>query len=355
MNKSKIEALQGIRAIAAIGVVMLHVAEATTKYSPFPARSLAALKFGNYGVDLFFVLSGFVMCYTTRDLSPWKFLRRRIERIVPIYWLFTILAAAVSMVFTVSDGRFTWTKFALSLGFISLPAGNFPVVSPGWTLEYEMLFYCCVTASLFLARRPWLLTTAVLSASIIAGTLAQPGSSVLSFLSAPIMLEFLAGIVIAQWVQNNYRLPVELAFVVVAAIAIFYSSAASQRPLFAGIPAAILVGLAVMARSRSLPKWIVLLGDASYSIYLIQIFTIIGCAKVLRAFLPRLDPDLFVAIATLVTALAGIAWYFTVETPIRNWLRARKSKPGTAVGNAVLVSDVDTSDQATGVVASTTV
>lgn len=327
MNNSKIDSLQGVRAIAAIGVVMLHVAEATTKYSLFPARSLGALQFGNYGVDLFFVLSGFVMCYTTRNLSPAAFLRKRIERIIPIYWLFTLLAAAVSMVFAVSDGYFTWAKFGLSLGFVSLPAGSFPIVGPGWTLEYEMLFYCCVTASLFLSSRPWLLTTTALSASITAGAIFHPTSSVWMFLSAPIMLEFLAGIVIAQWKQNNYRVPLEFAFVGVSAIAIFCSATASQRPLFAGIPAAILVGFAVTARVRtlSLPKWIVLLGDASYSIYLIQIFTIVGCAKVLRASLPRLDPDLFVLIATLATVLAGVAWYFTVETPIRERLRARRS------------------------------
>lgn len=327
MNNSKIDSLQGIRAIAAIGVVMLHAAEATSKYSPFAARSLGALHFGNYGVDLFFVLSGFVMCYTTCNLCPAAFLRKRIERIVPIYWLFTLLAAAVSMFFAVSDGYFTWAKFGLSLGFVSLPAGSFPIVGPGWTLEYEMLFYCCVTASLFLSRRPWLLTTAALSASITAGAIFQPTSSVWMFLSAPIMLEFLAGIVIAQWVRNNCRVPLEFAFVGVSAIAIFCSVSASQRPLFAGIPAAILVGFAVTARVRtlSLPKWIVLLGDASYSIYLIQIFTITGCARVLHAVAPHLDPDVFVLIATVATVLGGAVCYLVVESLIREWLRARRS------------------------------
>lgn len=319
MTKTKLDFIQLLRAVAAIAVVLYHAAIATPKYSPFPARSLEFFSFGAYGVDLFFVISGFVIFYTTNNISASQFVRRRIERIVPIYWLYTVLALLITLELGAGAG-FSWQKFFLSISFISFFLGDAPLMYVGWTLEYEMLFYSFVAVSLFIWRRPWPSVCTLISGLIVLGALTSPDSAWGKFISASMMLEFLMGILVGQALIGKRIGVVEACSVTIAALTVLLADE-SHRALIVGIPATVLLIIAVKASSYRLPKWVLEVGDASYSIYLVQVFTISACSKGFQRLLPSLDPDLCIVVTTLITIIVGMASYSFVEVKLRSILR----------------------------------
>ena len=145
MIANEIYSIQYLRGIAALMVVLLHV-----------RVQLGRMGYGGYwpeflmaGVDIFFVISGFIMWVTTFDGSttPWQFLFRRFVRIIPVYWLLTTTTVAVMLVApsAVQSGRFDSIHVLSSYLFIPtvhpLTGMMEPVLIPGWTLNYEMFFY----------------------------------------------------------------------------------------------------------------------------------------------------------------------------------------------------------------------
>ncbi|WP_050478481.1 acyltransferase family protein [Herbaspirillum rhizosphaerae] len=318
MSSKKLNYIQLLRAIAAIAVVIFHASVATTKYSDFPSRFIDFFKFGTYGVDLFFVISGFVIYYANDDTPPGMFIRRRLERIVPIYWILTLLA--VPFAYRSASAQFTWLKLAESLGFVSFLGESSPVLYVGWTLEFEMFFYISAAASMLLMRHRWRAVCMAISCLVGMGALMQTSGPIANFLTAQIMLEFLAGIVIGQIVKNRRVEWIEVAFIGVAS-ALVVILKQDFRLLWLGVPSAFLVWCAASAGDRGLPKWIVTLGDASYSIYLIQVFTVSACGQLVHLVYPHLDPEVLIALATLLTVCAGVASYKLIESPIQRWFR----------------------------------
>src|ERR1700730_16181483 len=136
-----IVSVQALRAIAALAVVLCH-ADQIHRWllglkDPYPLEQLAS------GVDLFFVISGFVMVYSSRDLFAVKgaartFFTRRVARIVPPYW--AVMVIAIPLMALPSD----WRSLLGSYLFIPYraPGDNIvPVYGVGWTLNFEMFFY----------------------------------------------------------------------------------------------------------------------------------------------------------------------------------------------------------------------
>lgn len=319
MSSKKLNYIQLLRAIAAIAVVIFHASVATTKYSDFPSRFINFLKFGTYGVDLFFVISGFVIYYANEGTPPNVFVRRRLERIVPIYWILTLLA--VPFAYRSANAQFTWLKLAESLGFVSFLGDSSPILYVGWTLEFEMFFYLCTAVSMLLMRHRWRAVCVAISCLVGTGALLQISDPIANFLTAPIMLEFLAGIVIGQIVKNKRIEWTEAIFISIAAIMVI-TIKQDLRLLWLGVPSALLVWCAALASEKTLPKWVVTLGDASYSIYLIQVFTVSACGQLVRLTYPRLDPEILIMLATFLTIFAGITSYKVIESPIQNWFRS---------------------------------
>src|ERR1019366_2869669 len=140
-----IHPIQYLRGIAALMVVWHHgVGQLATLETYFPFR------FGTSGVDLFFVISGFIMVVTTagRDVTPTEFIARRFVRVVPLYWVLTLALAATALVAPSLFRSVTLTAVSLIQSLLFIPhfspshAGMiWPVLVPGWTLNYEMFFY----------------------------------------------------------------------------------------------------------------------------------------------------------------------------------------------------------------------
>ena len=160
----EVASIQYLRALAALLVVFVHAQE---QY-PIGGRIIPSA-FGLGGVDLFFLISGFVMTFTAaqRPLTRLDFLKRRVVRIVPLYWTMTLATAGLIFVAPAltRDSHFAWSDLLTSLSFIphynAGKAGSIsPIIKLGWTLNYEMFFYLVFAA--LLPLKPWLRTTSAL-------------------------------------------------------------------------------------------------------------------------------------------------------------------------------------------------
>ena len=289
-------AIQVLRAVAALAVVYYHaVLQLRTGLG---RADLALAEFGAWGVDLFFVISGFVMWVSTagRTVRPGEFYRRRIVRIAPLYWGMTAVAAAIALVApqllrsTVVDGA----HLAASFLFVpwpnpALPASHpdvlSPLVIPGWTLNYEMFFYLLFGACLIVPQRlrPLAITVLLVGAMIVARQLAST-LPVAAFYGSGMLLEFLGGVLIGVVAERlRWNAPDRLAWAAIGSLLAGLclaeaAGALSSRALYLGPLAAAAVALAVAADRNRIPRRQLLqtLGDASYSIYLVHIFVIAG-------------------------------------------------------------------------------
>lgn len=331
----RFERLQALRYLAAAAVVGFHARGAAIAYLGRDSAIISPLAHGGFGVDLFFVLSGFIIHYTasTREASPAKFLRRRVERIVPLYWFCTLTLAALGLAIPALSSGQNWANpphLAQSLTFTSMAWGQSPVVYVGWTLEFEMLFYLLATLGLaaLSERYRWRALVCLLSLAAAVGALFPAKWPALAFLTNPIVLEFGFGVAIAEVVMRGKvdRLQVGALATALAVLAATRAPA-GQRVLIAGTTALVIVLFVALIdyRRPEVPKPLqpfVLFGDASYSLYLIQVLTVPACAKVVKALAPEMPVELFVVVALIASTAASLLLFFGFEQPTRRFFRA---------------------------------
>lgn len=331
--------VQLLRAIAATAVVFEHaMAEAGQSVDGF-AR--IGFDFG-IGVDIFFIISGFVMWLSSAHLYGSRggttlFLKKRFQRVVPLYWVYTLgmLAAILLLPEKLNNPDASPEMVLASFLFYPYPnaIGEYtPVLALGWTLNYEMFFYALFAISLLLPRR---LGFAALAALIIGFVLlwtTVSGGPVL-FWGRPIILEFLAGVVLARaflaW-GNRPSLPLFAASVAAAFVAYALLSPVTSRLVSLGIPSVIFASAFIFflpARLGGALSGIARLGgDSSYTLYLSHPFTL----AIVKIVWLRLDaggsmPWLYVWAATMACVLAGYVLYLVIERPLlRLWKPRRK-------------------------------
>jgi exopolysaccharide production protein ExoZ len=332
-----LRSIQYLRGLAALLVVLYHAFQWThvcgLTSTDFPT--------GAAGVDIFFVISGFVMWATTDQdsVSPLEFLRRRAVRIVPPYWALTLLAAvlAASLPWVFQDVRLDLGHLALSLLFVPHfdPGGEpFPLLKPGWTLVYEAFFYLVFAIGLALARRRRLVFLSVtLGITAFVGVFSNTASVLLANI---LLLEFLAGIFIARaWREDLLGGSFQgWSFVVlgVAALAVLESidfHDYNWRPILWGVPAGLIVTGAVAAEAGgALPRLpgLKLLGDASYSIYLGHPLAFMALARL--GGRPS-SAALFIAEALATAVGCGLLGRHLIEKPtLRLFKGVGRSTPG---------------------------
>ena len=334
--------IQVLRAVAAEMVVLRH---ATTLLHAHNPRHFRVWLNGGTGVDLFFVISGFVMMISTTPLltsaHPARtFFTRRLERIVPMYWLATtakVLALlAVPTLALVGFGR--WWHVLGSYVFFPTrtPAGSYgTVLAVGWTLIFEMAFYI-LFAVVLATRLPRLRTLApVLLALAFAWTIpfvARHGT--LHFYASTMQLEFLFGVLLAASIPWAQKIPAPAAapLAVAGLLPLFLwhpDAVVNWGGLIWGVPALAVVTAAIALESPlgpHTPKWLLEIGDASYSIYLIHGFVV----PIVCAFFARFGDHSayilpFALIVSIVAAtLAGDLAYRLIERPTMHWFKNRR-------------------------------
>ncbi|MSP00184.1 MAG: acyltransferase [Acetobacteraceae bacterium] len=290
MPQSRYPLVQALRAIAALSVALHHVLyEAVTLggESASWANAIQSAMPWEAGVDIFFVISGFVILHASTPLfeQGWpglrRFLARRVARIVPLYWAVTTLyiVGATAGLGTISGPMSILASYA----FIPFARPNSlvqPVFALGWTLNNEMFFYALFAAVLWMRReRAIVCLTLVLGGLVAANATFGFTNVALKFWSEPIVLEFLLGIWIRAMLPIGFGLPLwtRIGLAALALLALYADvvSEGVSRPVGWGIPAALLVIAAVTATRERASRWTSFatrIGDASYALYLLHPF-----------------------------------------------------------------------------------
>jgi exopolysaccharide production protein ExoZ len=307
----KLLTIQYLRAVAALAVVVYHAT----------ARAGWPIVVGAAGVDVFFVISGFIMwTVTERPTTPGGFLSHRLIRIVPLYWLATFVAALTSHPDLI--------RLTAALLFIPwrAPDGHvWPVLVQGWTLQYEMFFYLLFAAGLALPRRGQLMALSIALIGLSLASLVLHGDNPLArTYTDPILLEFLAGVWLsALW--RSGRLPIAAGPLLLAlGVAGFAAAGIARldpqgwiRLVVWGLPAWLMVAGA-LALEKQAPKSRtgLALGDGSYSIYLFHTL-VVGAVWRLplgAALVPA---------AILASAVSGVLLFRFLEAPLTRRLRGK--------------------------------
>ncbi len=338
MGMRRLIGLQYLRGLAALGVVAYHAAD----------RSGTHFSLGKAGVDLFFVLSGFLMWAITDERSrPGPFLSDRIQRIVPCYWIVTSVMLGGALLGLFPAVRLTgWHVMASYLLLPAISPSNgqvWPLLVPGWTLEYELAFYLLFAMVLLLPRRLQLGTLSALLLGLAITHAWIPGQqTMLRFYTDAHILEFLAGLWLAAGWQRGWlgdpraaSLLAGLAVMLLAAIRVIWPGAPDVA---AYGPSAGLIVAAMLAREsgdKDVPdiRLARLLGDASYSIYLWHTLAISVTLKLAdRLHIPAaMAIPLHFAAGTAI----GLLGYRLLERPIMLFLRRPKYRHGAPVPGGV--------------------
>jgi exopolysaccharide production protein ExoZ len=316
-ENSKLNNLQTLRAVACLFVVVFHLSGALSSYGYQNWINSYFLKLGASGVDLFFVISGFVMVYIQvhRKTSPLRFLRNRLLRIAPLYWVLTLTMALVLLLL---PGMFRTNEFELDrfVASMLLACGLFlqkeTLVFTGWTIEYEFVFYSIFFISLY-ARKLWLsiaISSLIISACVAFGYIGS------------IALEFIFGMVIAAiFFVRSFHPRVYLGSLLLGSIFVLLTGLINvgsiDRSIVWGIPSALIVfGAAGVRQSGS--NVMTVIGDGSYSIYLAQAFLIPVFAKLQARFWEGAPYLVLIIGGSLFVTLLGYACFQIVE---KNLLR----------------------------------
>jgi peptidoglycan/LPS O-acetylase OafA/YrhL len=336
--------LHVIRALAAINVVLYHILQQADHYGISPTYMKFLRAWGANGVDIFFVMSGFVLVYSQsrNPRGAWSFAVNRFLRIVPLYWILTIVFTTVVFLAPqlLKDGPVSWDFLATSLAFISRHFGyEFPVIFVGWTLEFEMLFYLVVATGFIFSRGAGAyIFTAVLFVFL----------TVMNWSDA-VLIEFIFGIGIGLfYLKHQVFAPGKWIFwtglvLLFASIAIdvetwmgwgrrlgemgISASSNDIRVVLWGIPSAMIVFGCLYIRQLE-SRFLHFLGDASYSIFLVQAFTLPLCFMLTGRVLRTMPGDIASALVLLVSVGAGIGVYYLVEKPLGTAAKSLSKKLG---------------------------
>lgn len=342
--------IQVLRALAALAVAYGHAAHDGARLSPGFSAPFQGIS--GAGVDLFFAISGFVMVISSARLFAAEggrgvFIRRRLARIVPVYWVATTLfLLTLAMVpGAVQSAGFSLPDIVKSYLFVPFRRADSGLIQPayglGWTLNYEMFFYALFALALaWPAGRAVGAVVCVLAGVVGAGLVLPVEAAPLVFWSDPIVLEFAFGALVGLGYLKGLRLPTWAALSLAGAglAAFFWLNGGGlmpvgwQRPLLAGLPlAAVLAGLALMrGGAGGGMRPLALLGDASYALYLFHPMAI----RVLSALWGRAGLAVdwgFILAALGLSAAVSIVIFRLFERPVTQALQAsqiKKRQPG---------------------------
>ena len=340
MKTHTITSIQALRAIAASLVVLFHAQLTTISYGGEAATSdfFHFKEFGAVGVDIFFVISGFIMIFVTQGKYSHRgsvryFIVKRLIRVVPIYWFYTSVMVALLLLLPSLFREAGFDRTHVILSYLFIPAinsigVNSPVIFTGWSLSYELYFYFMFAFGLLYSRKLFVFLLSIwlcLSASV--SIFFSGLGPILQMLTEPILLEFVFGCIIGVIYFEKKTFPVYLSGGLIAIgllgffLTIIFGNFGLHRFIIWGIPSFCLVtGLVFWEKTAKIkyPPGLVALGDSSYSLYLVHVFTLPLFGKI-WSYLgaeKSLSADLFVISAVIGSVAVGHVCYLILEKPL---------------------------------------
>jgi len=342
MPVSRFVGIQSLRFVAALMVVLTHTTHMIGERI-LNVGNDNVWREGNAGVDIFFVISGFVMMTSAASLrksanAAFDFIVRRLLRIVPLYWVATTLKLMAVLLIPAATVHSSIDPLHIISSYLFLPHYNvdhdiMPLIGVGWTLMFEMFFYALFAIALFFRRSPIGFIFPVLIALSCLSLLKREDGGAWQFYLDPILMEFGFGMLAARLIRGGFVMRPGLACtaILIACASLFVPSEmyGSQRAIGWGIPAFVIVACTAAIEpflSRHLPRFLTYLGDTSFALYLFHGFFVpmVGIA-LLR--LGMADARLAFGVSVVGSIVLGVLAHRFVEVPLGSRLKTALSRP----------------------------
>lgn len=350
----KINSIQYLRAIASILVVYDHCVNFVGKGNSYQASFYFLKTFGAIGVDIFFVISGFIISYTSININGYKdsidFLKKRFVRINPSYYFASIVALILRFI---SKPKIEFPNQEVLKSITIMPIFDVgymqwkPILYVGWTLAYEWLFYLIFSVILIFSiiKKNTVAILMICSVSIL-GFIFPWKNIQYQFITNAITLEFCLGVIVASmylYFDKNLKLIYPLSVLIVGLIwygliirygyGVFELEHSNQssvyffgRFLIWGVPSAFIVfGFVFFEKKGVLSfknKLILLLGESSFSIYLIHTIFISFINK-FYVYLKFIPLDILIFFVVIIGSIIGVIYYKLIEMPILKYFNSK--------------------------------
>ena len=332
MKVKTLYSIELARGLAALSIFVFHlVTEFQKTYGNID--DLPRLKiFLSSGVDLFFIISGFLMVHTTQSLqnrSPKEFLAKRFNRIFPAYWL--VLSGLIAIYLLKPQWFPTLVKSQASLvdNIFLLPHAGPGILGVSWTLVYEMYFYLIFAATLFLSPiKQSIVLCFFFVASYLFGLLVAPSDATLVMASSCLLLEFVMGILLAwlwPYLPGKNNILSVLLFGFASAWFLFFPFLEKNSILTSGFPCMLILTGLLMFEKKGFPPRLVkpalFFGAISYTLYLAHL-PIMGVALMLIK-ITHVTPPLSVLITgiIIISFFTATLLHYYFEIPVQKKLR----------------------------------
>lgn len=351
--------IQGMRAIAALLVVSCHIFQSIAPMRTHWGRPFF-LAIGPVGVDIFFVISGFIIYHVMRrsiasmdtvgkGAAVYAFAMKRFIRIYPLYWI-VFGTSCLVMAWVSPTAPPPEPLFQLLALIDNVP--NFRV-SVAWTLTFEIYFYAVVALSLLLFARRAMVGVTIWFAMVVGATLLGlwfPWGKPLDFVFGPLALEFLLGIAVAMLIEHGFHrfhgallavafiwMAIGTLFVRPSAFALYvahWGMPVAVYRTFAfhvvcwGMPAAIFIYGIVVLEIRQrwiMPRVLQHLGNASFSIYLwhLVVFGAVAEVFIRLGWVGAVSSTGLTALMVVIGLGVGLLSYHFLEVPLLRLLGQR--------------------------------
>lgn len=350
----RIDPIQWFRAVAVLLVIGVHSIELVKFRHEQIGEPLGLLSsprfydlFGASGVDLFFVISGFVMAHLIERVPQGRwvpFLVARLRRILPLYWLATVamclLMVALGLHVDPASSVVSLTMWPLP-GRATLDA---PILVVGWSLAFELAFYAALVPTIFAAAKlRTLLALLIVGSFAVAGLILHPADNFVALFFNPIWYEFALGLLLHIWWDRGIDRNIARVCAAFGALLLLAGIGAwvipetrpfaiyrdpgvgLARAFYWALPwAAILAWGLTLKGKGALSRAMLRVGDASYALYLTHMLVMTSLLRLLPAFV--IAPDALPFLATGLALLLGIVTHDRVEQPILAYLKRQRTQ-----------------------------
>jgi len=317
--QNKIDSIQVLRFLAAFSVMMVH---------------LPIFGFGAWGVDIFFVISGFIMMYVT-EFNERNFFIKRIIRVVPLYWILTMGVFSLAIFFPglLNNTTANLEHLIKSLFFVPFDkngTGHFPILFLGWTLNFEIIFYLLFSIALFVSKKNrFILCTTLIILFLFLNFFLTDKDFIFNSYYDFIFLEFIFGMsAFVIWSRLKDTIKINFLnhctfFLIILIIAFILNSLTFIRVVHYGVFSFMLLTYFLFFLSNiKFPKIVVSLGDASYCMYLLHPYIVQFFYKIFRIDnYNLLIQSVFTIIIITLVCLVSLLIYNSIEKPINKNLR----------------------------------